>query len=164
MAARIFSRAIKLLLVLCVALLALDVLALLLFPMIHWVGTADLDITFIVMDSRTKQPIRSATIEVIQGDSGFCKTDQKPPFTLAPDERGRATVRAKRCMCFGTAGWNGWKYRNSYGTHVPEWEFQVAAPGYTKTEVLWLSSFLGSVQRGRDVWTMEVAVQLVSSK
>jgi hypothetical protein len=163
MAIQLAKRSIKPLLLLLAILLVLDVIAIVLCPMVHWVGRTDVDISFIVTNAETGQPIPGASIQVLQGDSSFCKTDQNPPFVLTADENGRATVRAMRCMCFGTSGWNGWRYRNTFGTHMPEWEFQIVKPGYVKTEAFWLSSFLGSVKRGKEVWNMDVPVQLTRS-
>jgi len=133
---------------------------------IHWVGAQDLEITFLVTDAESDQPIKGAKIEVLRDEVNFCEKRETIPFHLDTDANGIAISFEKQCMCFGTEGWS-WKGRiDTFGMHVPGWLLRVSAPGYKTTEPFWLHSeeSIRNLDRGTDFAKLKVPMKLQKAK
>jgi hypothetical protein len=111
---------------------------------IYWVGSNDVEITFVVTDAATDEPIQAAVIHVHVGEGGFCDERDTKDFALTTDEAGTVKRISKQCMCSGNLG----RGRDSYGTHVPRWLFEVSAPGYHTNQTIDLDIYSRSVKRG----------------
>jgi hypothetical protein len=133
---------------------------------IYWVGQRDLELTFIVADAETDQPIKGAKIEVLDEETNLCERRGKPPFHFNTDANGIAISFHKQCMCFGTLGWS-WRGRiDTFRIHIPGWVLRVSAPGYKTTEPFWLESeeTFRNVDRGTDFATLKIPVKLQKTK
>jgi hypothetical protein len=132
---------------------------------IHWVGHSDLEITFIVTDAQTDQPIRGAKIEVLAEEGNLCERREKPPFHFNTDANGIA-ISFHKCMCSGTIGWSWGGRIDTFHIHIPGWLLRVSAPGYTTTDPFWIETWENPrpVERGTDFAKLKVPVQLQKAK
>jgi hypothetical protein len=96
-----------------------------------WVGHADLEVEFVVVDAASDQPIEGAEL-AIQSDGGFYAERDEAPFTLRTDAGGAARRVCHDSMCFGTQ--SGLRVTDTYAVHLPWWTFRVSAPGYQPTD------------------------------
>jgi hypothetical protein len=96
---------------------------------VYWVGGADLEVEFLVVDAATGAPIEGAEVAV-QSDGGFYegKERDEAPFALRTDAAGAARRVCRDSMCFGTQ--SGLRITDTYVVHLPWWTFRVSAPGY----------------------------------
>jgi hypothetical protein len=101
---------------------------------IHWVGSTDLTVEFIVADAETGQRIVGATIK-IQSEGGFYKERGSREFDLITGTDGTSEYECLDNMCFGTSG----GFTNTYVVHLPSWFYKVTAPGYRTTELIYLN-------------------------
>jgi hypothetical protein len=122
------------------------------FQTIHWVGSTDLEIDFVVLDNATGQPIPGATVE-IHSEGGFYEEDYPQDFELVADQDGIATRVCRNNMCCGTSGWN----IDTYSVHLPWWLYRVSAPGYRATK----RTDLMTVQNGSNVKRGKPAILVV---
>jgi hypothetical protein len=125
--------------------LVLFVLCLPFLQTIKWVGGTDLEIEFVVADAETAQPIPGATIHIRAEEGGFCKERDKQEFTLKTDAEGRVRRLCEDCMCFGTSG----PFTDTFAVHLPYWQFQVSAAGYTDSDWIDIDTFRGLARRGQ---------------
>jgi hypothetical protein len=133
---------------------------------IYWVGYKDLEITFVVADVETDQPIKGAKIEILKEESGLCEKREKVPFHFTSADDGSALGFCKQCMCFGTAGWSWGRRIDTFGMHLPGWVVRVSAPGYKTTDPFWLASDenYGRVDRGTVFAKLKVPIRLQKAK
>jgi hypothetical protein len=128
---------------------------------VYWVGFRDLEVTFVVTDAETGDLIAGAQIDIPKNEPSFC-SDCEGPYTLVTDTQGSVRRTAKHCMCFGYSGRSWFRRLETYGSHAPDWEFQVSSPGYRRSE--WISlheqEFRRTIQRGGEFATMDVSVRL----
>jgi hypothetical protein len=126
------------------------------------VGCRDLEITFLVSDAETHEPIAAAEINVPESRSHFCEGCDDA-FKLVTDDQGMARRRCSNCMCFGYAGGAPFLRRlDTYGSHTPSWEIFASAPGYQRSERIFVGKdeFLRTLQRGNKFATMQVSIKL----
>jgi hypothetical protein len=95
---------------------------------IHWVGSTDLAVEFVVTDAATGEPIPGAAVE-IHSEGGFYEERERRDFRVVASDDGRAAYLCRNSMCFGTSG----LFTDTYAVHVPWWRFRVSAPGYETT-------------------------------
>jgi hypothetical protein len=126
------------------------------FTRIYWVGNKDLEITFLVTDADTHSAIDKARIEILYEEVNFCSDRGKAPFRLVTGPNGIAKRLCKECMCSGEKS----LIRNSFSIHVPGWYVQVAAGGYSTSEVFTLYDFQRQVEKGKEVAQLTVRVEL----
>jgi hypothetical protein len=129
---------------------------------IYWVGSRDLEVSFHVSDSETGRPIAGALIDIPRGREAFC-ADCAPPIQLRTDENGVARRLCKNCMCSGFEGGKPFFRRHStFGSHLPDWEFQVSAPGHQESDWHHVSEqeFRRTTLRGDEFATMRVEIKL----
>ncbi len=129
---------------------------------IHWVGSKDLEIIFLVLDADSGGPVKSAKVEVLYEETNFCSNRPEVPFTITAGEDGTVHYLGKQCMCFGTEGGSGrWK-KDTFAIHIPGWYVRVGAPGYRDSEPFFLDTPENQrkVVRGNKTATLEVVVQL----
>jgi hypothetical protein len=126
--------------------LVLLLLCLPFFQKIHWVGSTDLEIDFLVIDSMSGTPIPGSTLE-IHSEGGFYEDRSPQDFTLVTDQDGIAKRVCLNTMCFGTSGWN----IDTYVVHLPWWTYKVSATGYRATEPINLDTLenVQKVKRGK---------------
>jgi hypothetical protein len=98
---------------------------------VHWVGSADLKVQFLVTDEATGLPVPNATIE-IQSEGGFYDERHPKDFNLVTGPDGCVSYTCCNSMCFGTSG----LFTDSYAVHLPWWQFRVSATGYGTTELV----------------------------
>jgi hypothetical protein len=119
-------------------LIFLLVFGLLLLPVsiqkICWDGGTPLEITFVVTDADSGQPIANAKIEVIHQEYSFCEPRMDVPFTLLTDRKGIAKYFAKVCPCSGTETWT----QNTFVVYLPGWHIQFSAHGYVRPDIFFL--------------------------
>jgi hypothetical protein len=125
---------------------------------ILWAGVVDLDIEFIVTDADDSQPIKAAAVAM---DTSTDSTEES--FSLKTNRNGRAS-RALHLMSAGGSSRLG--FINTYGVNLPDWCFQVSAPGYTSSEQTALHSteVLGRIKRlepGRAELVLPVALRKI---
>jgi hypothetical protein len=105
---------------------------------VYWVGSADLEVVFVVVEAHSQQPIVGALVEVRSEKGGFCgDREQEVGFQLLTDATGRARRECADCMCYGRSSLVG---RNTFGTHVPGWVYRVSAPGWASSGWLYLEN------------------------
>lgn len=141
-----------LLLFVAVALISLSV-----EQRIHWVGSTDLEIEFMVTDAATNEPIPEATIQ-IHSEGGLYAERGRQDFVLITGEAGQARRLCKDCMCFGTSGRN----IHTFFVHLPEWYYHVIARGYAPSEVteLDIPENVGRVQRDKPAARLIIPIRL----
>ncbi len=135
---RLWWRAIALLVMSAVGVLVYDWVSTFL-----WLGSTDLEITILVYDAATEQPIPGAKIKVNVMDS---RDEQDREFILVTDAIGRAT-KERECTCCGTR--SGLKFTDTFSVHLPDWTYQVTAPGYfwSGPQPLYLMEEAGRAER-----------------
>ena len=99
---------------------------------IHWVGSTNLEIEFLVTQADTGQPVQGAEIAV-WSEGGFYRERADRQFSLLTDEQGKARRVCHESMCFGTQ--SGLRLTDTYVVHLPWWNFRVSAPGYWTREL-----------------------------
>jgi hypothetical protein len=127
-----------------------------------WVGFRDLEITFLVVDADSGDPISAAVIDIPKTREGLCQGCEGP-FRFVTNQQGVAKHLCKHCMCSGFSGWRlFFRHVESFGSHTPGWVFDVSAPGFQKIgeEHLFKDEILRTMRRGDQFATMEVAIQL----
>jgi hypothetical protein len=122
---RKYKRLVQFLLI--VDLLALVVLAYDRVLMIHWLGSTDLEIRFVVTDIATGEPIPDAKIE-IKSEGGRYKDAKAENFTLTTNANGEASKNCYENWSSGTT--SGLRFTNRYGLYTPDWQYHGAAPKY----------------------------------
>jgi hypothetical protein len=95
---------------------------------IHWVGSTDLALEFVVADAATGAPIPGAAVEV-HSEGGFYEEREPRDFRLIAGPDGRAAYLCRNSMCFGTSR----LFTDTYAVHLPWWHFWVSASGYEPT-------------------------------
>jgi hypothetical protein len=129
------------------------------FDTYDWVGSTDVEVEFAVADAETGQPLPGATVQVRQEPGGFCKDQPAPQFSLVADATGGVKRLSEHCMCFGTRGLG----KDTFAVHLPLWQFQGSAPGYTPSEWIDLNDFdrfVRKVRRERGMARLLVTVEL----
>jgi hypothetical protein len=111
---------------------------------LSWVGHADLEIEFMVVDAASGQSIEGAEVAV-QSEDGFYAERDEASFTLRTDAVGAAHRVCHDSMCFGTQ--SGLRVTDTYAVHLPWWTFRVSALGYQPTD----PDFLDLRERVRQV-------------
>jgi hypothetical protein len=125
-----------------------------------WVGHADLEITYVVWDSTTGQPIPNARILVDAERGGLCDPCGEKQIVLVTGPDGAVRKTARNCMCFGA----GDIFSSTWATHVPPWIYHVEATDYQPSEKtdLWPVRHLVKRPSGIDnVAHLEVSVRLI---
>lgn len=125
---------------------------------IKWVGRTDLEVRFVVTDSKTDQPIPNATIHIRAEPGGFCDDPLQLDFAITTDRNGLATQLATNCMCFGSKG----AFEDAFASHLPQWWFHATATGYSATDPTYLdvAEHARLVHRGEQFATLTVPIQL----
>jgi len=125
---------------------------------IKWVGHTDLEVSFVVIDADTGQPVPNATIHIRAEPGGFCEEPQQPEFTITTDENGHAKQLATNCMCFGSKG----TFEDTFASHLPQWSFHATATGYSATDPAFLNVLetARQVQRGDPLATLSIPIRL----
>ena len=100
---------------------------------VHWVGSTDLEVEFVVTDTATSEPISNARIE-IRSEGGFYEEREPRDFHLVSEPDGHVSYSCRNSMCFGTSG----LFTDAFAVHLPWWRFRVVADGYTPTEWVYL--------------------------
>ena len=129
---------------------------------IYWVGFRDLEITFVVTDAQTNEPIAGAEIDIPESQNGFC-SECDDAFRLVTDAQGTAKRMCKQCMCSGYSGRKPFFRRvDTFGTHIPDWMPQISAAGFSNSGPFSVGepAFRRTVRRGVEFATMEVSVML----
>src|SRR6202021_3787753 len=79
------------------------ILALIIFlPLVqkvHWVGSTDLTVKFVITDAESGKRIQGATIK-IQSEGGFYKDREKRVFELMTGDDGTTEYECVDSMCF----------------------------------------------------------------
>jgi hypothetical protein len=114
---------------------------------IAWIGPTNLEVSFVVTDVATGEPIPGARIEV-QSDDRFCEEKEREEFVLFADAKGVAR-QVCRSTCFGTE--SPLKFRDTFGVHLPWWQFRAIAEGFEPGELTGLmqSKLAGQPKRVR---------------
>ncbi len=146
------------------ALAAIVVASLAYFASDHslkWVGHTDLEVTFVVSDATTGQPIPHATIHIRAEPGGFCADPFHPEFSITTDKHGHARQLSTSCLCFGSKG----RFQDTFGSHLPRWSYHATADGYEATDRadLDVPENERRVQRGVSFATVSVSIQLRKS-
>jgi len=146
-------------------LFVLGILCLLLLPpfhRIHWVGSKDLEITFVVTDAEDGLPLADAKVKILDEETSFCSNRGKAPFDLVTGPDGTATHLCEHAMCFGTEGWSLTGRIDTFAIHLPGWMVGVEAPGYAPTEPFYLDTgyYQRQVQRGTALARLKVPIIL----
>lgn len=94
-----------------------------------WVGRTDLEVTFVVLEAATGQPIPHATIHIRAQPGGFCADPPQREFSITTDKHGHTRQLATSCLCFGSEG----RFQDTFGSHLPRWSCHATANGYTAT-------------------------------
>jgi hypothetical protein len=97
---------------------------------IHWVGSTDLEVEFVVTEARSSAAIPGARVE-IQSDGGFYEERDKQEFALVTDLDGVARKVCVDSMCSGSR--SGLGFTDTFAVHLPFWRFRVVADGYKPT-------------------------------
>lgn len=139
-------------------LIALIACSLPLLSVAAWVGFKDVEISFVVRDAVTGQPVPNAEIGIRQESGGLCNDRESGNFSLNCDGVGRASHLVQRCMCYGKSGY----FVDSFGMHLPHWWYRAEAPGYDPSEESYLDDGKNSkrVQRGQSTAKLEVIISL----
>ncbi len=127
------------------------------FERMRWVGSTDLEVEFLVFDATTRIPIPGATI-TIQSLGGSGEERDPKEFELKTDDDGRVKRLCKKCMCFGTSGWN----IDTFSVRVPSWLYYASAAGYSSSDRTWLETWEADhrVQRLRPSSKLVVEIYL----
>jgi len=104
--------------------------------LIHWVGKTDLQVSFVVTDAQTGQPIPQATIHIRVEPGGFCDDRGPREFTITTNDKGHAKHLCTNCMSFGSNG----IFRDTFGIHLPWWWFHTTAAGYFDSDPAYLDT------------------------
>jgi hypothetical protein len=110
---------------------------------VHWVGSTDLTIAFVVVTGNAEQPVAGARIEV-QSEGGFYEEQEKQEFELHTNTDGTAHKVCRNSMCFGARSALG--FTNTFAVHLPRWRFRVSAPGFSSSG--WVDLDVLEFQRG----------------
>ena len=130
---------------------------------VYWVGDRDLEVTFVVTDAETDQPIAGAEIDVQKGREGAFCSDCDGPFKLITDAQGSSRRICKNCMCYGYSGGQPlFRRKDTFSSHTPDWVFRVSSPGHEKSDPIYIGEpeFRRTIQRGDQFATMEVSIKL----
>lgn len=96
---------------------------------VKWVGTADLEVDFVIIDAETGQPIPDAMIYVRE-EQGVGKNRQINSFTIAGDGNGHAKRVSTDCMSFGSRG----AFEDIFAIRPPSWRFFATAAEYANSD------------------------------
>lgn len=126
-----------------------------------WVGSTDVAIQFVVIDTETGEAIPNAVIEVNAEQGGFCEDPGVPEFTFQADESGTVTHLSKRCMCFGSKS----VFEDTFVSYLPPWRYRASAPGYVASDFEFLEAWENSknVRRGKPYATLSLRIRLRKS-
>jgi hypothetical protein len=106
-------------------------LLLLLLPFLFticWVGRRDVEVTFVVTDSVTGQPVPGATVRVHEWND---YSERETDFRLTTDSGGTATCLCRHCRAWGT---KPLFLRGTFAIRLQSWSFQASAPRYASGE------------------------------
>jgi hypothetical protein len=95
-----------------------------------WCGSCDLEITFLVTDAESGQPLPGAVLDIAETRSGTY--DITHSFKLVTDGNGIVKLFCKDCFCCGTFGSRYGKRINTFGVRAPYQMFHVSAEGYER--------------------------------
>src|SRR5206468_4296086 len=98
-------------------------------------GRADLEVVFIVTDAKSARPIKDARIAV-RSEGGFHRERDEKNFELTTDADGIARRICHETMSFGSQ--SNRKSTDTYSVHLPWWNFQVSAQGYSPGDSIYL--------------------------
>jgi len=98
---------------------------------IHWVGSTDLEVTFVVADASTGKPIPNARVE-IQSEGGLYEERDRQEFVLVAAADGIARKECRSSMCFGTQ--SRLRFTDTFVVHLPSWRYRVVAQGFQSAE------------------------------
>lgn len=98
---------------------------------IHWVGSTDLEVEFVVTDAAIGGPLSNARVE-IQSQDCFDAGSDEQTFELAAGADGVARKEYRQRRCFGTQ--SGLRFTDTFVVRLPLWQYRVVAGGYTSTE------------------------------
>ena len=115
--------------------------------MLHWVGSADLEVEIAVVNEKTKLPIPGAEISVYS-EGGLYRERNEGLFTLVCDNHGIARRTCHEMMTCGTE--SGLWFTNTWFVHSPAWCIQVRAPGFQTKKFEWIEKYSRQPQRLRD--------------
>ena len=103
---------------------------------VHWVGSRDLTIEFVVLDANPHLPIPGARLS-FQDEGGFYEGGHDggvKHYDLIADEHGRVFRVCPNSMCFGTSG----SFKDTFAIHLPDWTIIASKDGYTNSEPLYV--------------------------
>jgi hypothetical protein len=126
---------------------------------IHWVGSKDLDIRFLVAAAESGRPIEGAQISVHQECSSLCENCAgHTDFELTAGTDGTAVYHCGACMCGGTKG----PSIDTFFIHLPSWYFWASADGFEASAITYLDElpYQRQVQRGDAVAHLDVTIKL----
>jgi hypothetical protein len=114
---------------LCSCVLALVAIALMIVAydrmlIFYWLGSADLEIEFVITQVDGNKPIEGATIAV---DIHEAIAASEKPFDLATDRNGTAH---RVCNCRSDGCYSQLRFTDSWSVQPPYWRYQVSAAGY----------------------------------
>ncbi|WP_088253405.1 hypothetical protein [Fimbriiglobus ruber] len=112
--------------------------------MFYWVGHTDLDVTFVVTDAVSGEPVRGAEIEIQSNDHPNTE-DAEREFLLVNDTSGIARRECPWTTCSGAQ--SGLYFTNTYVVHLPHWCYRAGAVGYELTEWAFLTESWRQVRR-----------------
>ena len=98
--------------------------------MIAWVGAKDLEISFIVSEAGSGQPVPFAKIDV--NSRGGCSGEpDEQAFLLMTDSKGNAR---RMCRCMSAGRLSRLRLTDTYSVRLPGWTVSASAPGYRSSE------------------------------
>lgn len=114
-------------------------------PMI-WVGSADLEMEFVVTDGVTGTPLQGAQIEADYPEGGG------EAFTLTTDTFGSATIKFANCTTAGKYSYFG--LIDTWSLHLPGFRFRAAAETASPGDWQYVQSYQSKVERigPRQAW------------
>ena len=123
-----------------------------------WVGTTDLEVSFIVTDATTGQPIPNAIVQIRSEAGGFSDDRESRDFMIAADSRGYAKRVCTNCMSFGSRSF----FEDTFGVHLPWWWVSAKAIGYSDSEPEYIDvrENQKEVQRGKSFATIAIPLRL----
>jgi len=96
-----------------------------------WVSHCDLEITFVVMDADTGDPVSGAAVRVVHAELARDR-ENLPSFTT--DTNGTAIHWCRGVTCSGSSN-TVMPWRNTFGAQLPSWMVQAVAPNYGEGEI-----------------------------
>ena len=117
------------------ALVGLTIVALDRSTTLYWVGSTNLEVEFVVVDSESSQPIPGARIRIHSEGGLHDGGNQIEDFELVTDAMGSARRSCLNNRCHG--GESGLRFRDFRSVHLPHWPgIRVAAHGYVVSDTI----------------------------